>query len=561
MTLKRSVEIIRGQWIVVLTCFIVIGLGSYVGNKFIPRIYQSTALVQISIPSGSNLIDSNSLLANAQLAQTEAALAVSNDVLSKVVSHRKDITLDTLSHETTSSVKLNTELFEIDVQDASPQRAAALANDIAQTFVDQQLEESQQNNNLSIQQVEKEMSVINRQINNAMHQVASLQGQVGRQTEESIAQSQLSMLQQRYNQWEDRLTQLQLINAQNNDFLRIVQTARPEPTPIRPNVLLNTAAGLVLGLIVGVLVAILYETLSMSVRSSKDAASLIGYPLLATIWKARSSKEANSVKAKPEHINVGAYRMLSTNIDLASLNRSVCSIMVTSALSQEGKSTVAANLAIFMANAGKNTLLVDADLHCPVLHKRFDLSDEKLGLSNAIAAISQRQFVNVLSPSGQMQPLSGKTFTPPLAPYIHSVGIANLGVMPAGSLSSGSSALLDLNNVGRLLAAIKSSGADVVIFDTVPLLDLPDARILATKVDATAVVIDITRARKQHLVQVKALLENIRVPVLGCVVNKRPYRRKRVTDYYYTNNLQNPPQQENQFPTFASFSPIPSSHP
>ena len=261
-----------------------------------------------------------------------------------------------------------------------------------------------------------------------------------------------------------------------------------------------------------------------------------------------------------KHINVGAYRMLSTNIDLASLNKGICSIMVTSALSQEGKSTVATNLAIFMAHAGKNTLLVDADPHCPVLQKRFDLSDRQLGLSNAVAALSQRQFVNVLSQSGQVQPHSGKTLTSPLDPYMHSVGIANLRVMPAGSLSPDSSALLDVKNVERLLAAIKSSGVEVVIFDTVPLLDVPDARVLATKIDATIVVIDITRAHKQHLAQVKTLLGHIRIPVLGCVVNKRRYKHKQVTDYYYTSNLQNPPQQENQFPMFVSLSPIPSSH-
>ena len=542
------------QWMIVLICFIVVGLSSYVESRFTTRIYQSSVLVQVELPSGNNQADVNSLLASSQLAQTEAALAVSDDILRQVVAHRKDITIDTLTHEATASVKLNTQIFEIDVQDANPQRAADLANDVAQTLINQQLAKVQHNGNIAIQQVQQEMQSIKQQINDIMGQIASLQAKGGQQAATNSLQGLLGILQQHYNEREDTLVQLEQTNAQSSNSLHIVQIARPELTPIRPNVLLNTTAGLVLGLLLGMLVAMLYETLRTHVSSSKDAAALVGYPLLATIWKARTPQEENVLHMTSQHVNVKAYRMLSTNIEIAGLDKQVNTIMVTSSLSKEGKSTVAANLAVCMANAGKNTILVDADLHCPVLHKRFGLPEEKKGLSDAAANLSQRQFMNVLSPTQQMQPSPATASTFSLEPYMHSVGVTNLRVMPAGSVLAGPSVMLDSKKVEGILAAIKNSGADVVIFDTAPLLEVPDTRVLATRVDTALVVIDITSARKKYLEQIKTLLENMRIQVSGCVVNKQVYKQKGATDYYFTSNLRNPMPQGNDAAT-----PVPAS--
>ncbi len=236
MTLKRFLEIMRKHWVLVLLCLLVVGLGSYIGSRLTPRTYQSTVLVHVKIPSGSNQIDSNSLLASGQLAQTEADLAVSDDLLGHVVSHRSDITVDQLSHEVTSSVKLNTQLFEIDVQDTNAKRAADLENDIAQTLINMQIEETQQSNDKAIQQIQQEMSSIKHQITDLTGQVALMQAKGGQLTGDSVLQAQLSVLQQHYNQWEDALTQLELTNTQSNDFLHIVQIARPESTAIRPDV-------------------------------------------------------------------------------------------------------------------------------------------------------------------------------------------------------------------------------------------------------------------------------------------------------------------------------------
>jgi Mrp family chromosome partitioning ATPase len=105
--------------------------------------------------------------------------------------------------------------------------------------------------------------------------------------------------------------------------------------------------------------------------------------------------------------------------------------------------------------------------------------------------------------------------------------------MPSGSPPSDPSELLDSKAMQHLLKALNNYGAEIVIFDTPPLLGLSDASIMSSKVDSTLVVVDITRANKGNLKQAKALLERARVRVLGCVVNKQRRSRKDTSNCYY----------------------------
>ncbi|MDQ6660229.1 MAG: Wzz/FepE/Etk N-terminal domain-containing protein, partial [Chloroflexota bacterium] len=310
MTFGQFWSICLKQWRLILVCFILVGIGAYVGSKIITPLYQSTALVQVAIDAGNaNVI--NSLLASDQLVQTEATLATSDPVLREVASHYKGLTVDQLAKEVTATPKLNTQLFAIDVLDASPQRAAVLANDIAATLSKQQLQMT--------------------------HQEA----------------------------------------AQAN-FLIIVQNAQPNSKPVQPNVLLNTGEGLAAGLFLGLLLAVLFERFDRRVRTPEALTELLGWPLLAKVWKSKSEDVFNPTK---QNENSHVYRILRGNIELSAIDKPLQSLLITSALPREGKSIVAANLAIFMAKSGKNTLLVDADMHCPVQHTQFGLAPNSSGLS------------------------------------------------------------------------------------------------------------------------------------------------------------------------------------
>ncbi len=538
MTFDQYWSTLLKRWKLIVICFVVIGLGTFIVSKLMTPIYQSAATIRISISAGTSQADISNLLASDQLVQTEAQLATSYQVLSEVAAHYPGLTVDQLAKNVNAVAESNTQLFEINVSDPSPSRAAALANDIAATLIKQENQVNQQVNAQSQQQIQQDLQQTQTQINSVSAQLTKLQSAKGSGAQISTLNAQLSALRTHYTQWQSLLAQVELTEAQSGNTLRIAQPAQPASSPARPNVLLNTAIGLLVGLLNGLLLAMLFEQLDTRVRTEETLTQLVDWPVLAKIWNQASSKkdknklEGEMVNPPPHSPNVKSYRILRTNIGFSMVDKQLHSMMVVSAQPQDGKSTVAANLAIFMAKAGKKTLLIDADLRRPTQSKKFHLPTGKSGLSNAIVACSQLQFVASTPFMGQAsQPLSAG-FS--LEPYLHSVDIPNLRVMPSGPNPPNPPELLDSKAMERFFTALASSGAEVIIFDTPPLIGLSDASILASKVDGVLVVVDITTATKKNLKLMKALLIQSGSRVLGCIVNKqRQNRNDNAYSYYY----------------------------
>ncbi len=523
MAFRQCWSIAQKQWKLIVTCFVVAGLSAFIISKLITPIYQSTVLVVVTIRSANNQSDYNSLLASDQLVQTEAQLATSDPVLREVASHYSGVTVDQLARQVTSTIKLNTQLFEIDVQDPAPARAAALANDIATTLIRQQLQITQQDDIRSQQQIQQDLDTTRLQIDGITTQITLLQSQGGKQQRVAVLQAQLSGLQQHYSQWQNALAQLELTEAQDGDFLRIAQPAQPPTVPIRPQVLLNTVVGLLAGLLLGMLLAVFFEELDTRVRTPEAIARLFDCPVLATIWQEDLATEA-LVNPQEQSANVEAYHILRTNVGLSHVDKSLRSIVVTSPLLQEGKSTIAANLALFMAKAGKETLLVDANLRHPSLHQKFGIPADKMGLSNAVIASSQRQFS---SPLSLARSGSSPASVISLDSYTYAVGVPNLRVMPSGPLPPNPPEVLASKAMERFFLVLDQCRAEVIIIDTPPLLGLSDTCIFASKVDGILLVTDITRANKGSIEHARAILAQAGACVLGCVVNKEQAPRRR----------------------------------
>ena len=540
MSFERYWGILLKQWKLILGCFLIAGLGTFVVSKVLTPVYQSTVVVQITIHSDSNQSDYNSLLASDQLTQTEAQLALSNTVLQEVASHYAGLTMQQLTDEVSSTPRLDTQLFEISVLDPNPTRAAELANDIASVLIKQQLQLTQQANNVSRQQMQQDLTVTQAQIVTTTNQIATLETDPTHQALVDALKVKLNDLQQHYDQGQTVLSQLELTQAQSADFLRVVQPAQSAQKPTRPNVLFNTGIGFSAGLLLGMLAALLFEQLDTRVRTPEELTQLLKLPVLATVWRSPSTVDANTINPQGRDPNVESYRILRTNVGFSSVDKPVRSLMVTSATPGDGKSTVAANLAIFLAKSGKNTLLIDGDLRRPTQHRLFELGADKTGLSNAILAFgtptsanssSNSQFALSTLPGSQQQATPNAQSS--LDKFTHTVGIPNLRVMPSGPLPPNPADLLDSKAMQRLFAALPTCGAEVVIFDAPPIRGLSDASILCSKVDATFVVVDITHANKNHLLQVTTLLSQAGARVLGFVVNKQRRRRGDTSSYYY----------------------------
>jgi Mrp family chromosome partitioning ATPase/capsular polysaccharide biosynthesis protein len=532
MTLEQFWSILLKQWRLVLFSFLVVGLGAFIGSKLMKPVYQSSVLVQVVLRSNSNQADYNALLASNNLVQTEATLATSDSVFRRVVPHYPGLTTSQLAGEVSASPKLNTQLFEIDVVDPSSTRAASLANDVAAALIQLQQEQIQQSNALARQQIQDNIDETSEQINETTTKISTLQTRGGDQGQLALLQTQLNGLQQRFTQWQAALAQLELTQAQSGNPLQIAQAAQPTTTPVRPNILLNTAGGFLAGLLLGLLLALLYEKLDTRIRTPEAIAQLLGWSVLATIWRAKVDSPQEMINPASQDANVEAYRILRTNIGFSSIDKSLQSLLITSPSSGDGKSCIAANLAIFMAKAGKSTLLIDADWHRPTQHLLFGLSSGKLGLSDAVMALSMPEESRAsLSYQFFTQPSSTRTPGVPTAtglllePFVYSVaGVPNLWVMPSGPvpgpLPPNPAELLESKVMQSFLRLITNSGFEMVIFDAPPLLGLSDVSILAPKVEGVLVVVDTMRATKSRLRQTRARLSQTGAQVLGCVANK-----------------------------------------
>ncbi len=560
MSFQQFLTIVGKHWRLIALCFVLVGLGAYMGSKLMKPVYQSTALVQVAISSGNSPADYNNLLASNQLVQTEAQLATSDSVLAEVASHYPGLTSDQLSKAVSATPQTNTQLFQITVQDSSPTRAAALANDIAATLIKQQQQKLQQANIQAQQQLQQDLASTQQQIERITSQINTLVAQGNNQAKVDMLEGQLAGLQQHYTQGQAALAQLELAEAENSNFLEIAQPAQPASKPVQPNILLNTGVGLVIGLLLGMLLAVVFEHVDPRVRTSEALTKLLNWPVLTTIGYARSPHKEAVLNPTGRDENIEGYRFLRTNIGYIGKDKPQQSVMVTSALPHEGKSVISANLAIFMARAGKKTLLIDANLRSPTLHTLFDLSPDKMGLSNVLLALSQPKISKTTALDSRMsgitsaasrklseanrassassQPLhstdlqvaNGLAATElSMEPFTYEVGIPNLWVMPSGPLPADPPELLDSQSLQRLLRNVADDGIDVAIFDTPPVLGLSDVSILAPKMDATLVVVDITRANKKNLQQMKGLLVQAGAHVLGCVVNKQHQSRHEPT--------------------------------
>ncbi|BCL79504.1 polysaccharide biosynthesis tyrosine autokinase [Ktedonobacteria bacterium brp13] len=540
MTFEQYSTLFLRRWYLVLICTLLAGLGALLVGLFLVPVYQSTALVQVVVHSGNNQGDINELLASNQLVQTETMLATSDPVLRDVASRYPALSVVQLSGMVSASPRLNTQLFAIAVQDTSALRAARLANDIAATLLRQQQGAWQSEDASSQQQLQQDLGTTGQQIDNLKSRLNALQRRKVKDTTQSdLLNGQLTTLQQHYSQWQQALAQLELSEAQSNNFLHIDQLARPATTALRPDVSLYALLGLLGGLLLGSLLIIVWAKLDKRIRTADDLHLSVPWPVLATLR--RSTPPAlplHAASLNAQSLNGEAYRLLRSSLGFVEVDKPLRYLMVTSTQTGDGKSTVAAHLACYMAKAGKRTLLIDANLRQPSLHQFFDLPTIKRGLSNAILACGSPQLAAMTSsrpvlssltapfvsaghtgPTG-LTGLTGPTIS--LQDYIHSVGIANLGIMPSGPLPPNPSELLDSRAMQRFFRSLECCSVDIVIFDAPPILDLSDACILAPNVDGLLLVVDVQRTHRPALDRAHTLLQQTGARVIGCVLNQQP---------------------------------------
>ncbi len=323
----------------------------------------------------------------------------------------------------------------------------------------------------------------------------------------------------------DSQTRLETVGIQlanNTQVLRPADGAgKISPRPRRNGIL-----GFLLGGILGIGLAFIAEALDKRVRSEREIADTVTLPLLARVPRpARRLRKANSLVmlAEPRSIAAEPVRALRTNIEFANLERNARTIMITSAVQREGKSTTIANLAVALVRAGRRVALVDLDLRRPFLHRFFGVksvpgvTDVVLGrfkLSDAMRPVP------VSAPGGQRSSTAPAPVQFPLASASsngHGQLDGVLNVLPAGTIPPDPGELVGTEGLGDLLDSLRDQ-FDFVLIDAPPLLVVGDAMALSARVDAMFVVTRLKVVHRGMLHELARLLEACPAEKFGYVV-------------------------------------------
>jgi succinoglycan biosynthesis transport protein ExoP len=440
MDLKQYLRVLREQWwLIVLCVLIATGLaGAYAWTQT-PK-YAAHLQLFVSTKDGTDASSANQgSLFGQQRVKSYADIVSSDRVVAAVRNelNLKDETVGQLQAKISASAPLDTVLVNVTVTDTEPARARNIANAAGDQF----------------------SALVN--------ELETPQGQ-------SVSPVKVS----------------------------VVEQAGLPGAPVSPDKKLDLALGLLIGLALGVGLAALRETLDTTVGGREQAAELVDAPVLATF------REDEKIKNRPLIVTddsfsprAEAFRQLRTNIRYLSVDHSVRSLVITSSVQSEGKTTVAANLAIALAQSGEQVILVDADLRRPQVADLMGLNPQ-VGLTNVLVGTTHLDDALLAWKEG-----------------------VSLRVLTSGEVPPNPSEMLGSHRMKDVLDELLKR-ASVVVFDSPPLLPVTDAAILSQLTDGALLVARFGKTKRDALSSSAEALRQVGGHVLGVVLNRVPARKK-----------------------------------
>jgi polysaccharide biosynthesis transport protein len=315
-----------------------------------------------------------------------------------------------------------------------------------------------------------------------------------------------------------------------NDPVVVLAAAGPA-WQIAPTVSRNITMAILLGLVLACAAVMLQESLDDHVTDEEEARRILGTAVLGYIPLAASAPDRllttpNSRKhSNPQLLE--SFRVLRSNVAFTLVSGSDRTLLVTSTVPEEGKSTTATNLAIAIALDNRRVVLVDADLRRPKVDEIFEVSKQP-GLSNVLV---------------------GQT---PLHEAIQETTIPGLRVLTAGAMPPNPAELLNSPAMDELIAALKDT-ADTIVFDSPPCLATADAQVLSSKVDGVIYVMELGKVHKSAVLRSFELLYQAQARVLGVLFSKVDETSNRYYGYgyyrkYYGNKYDNQVFEDNGSP-------------
>jgi succinoglycan biosynthesis transport protein ExoP len=521
MELKQYAYLLwRWLWLIVLVTVLAAG-AAFITSKLTTPVYQASTLLLIDEAPDSDTSDYTAILMSERLASTYAEMIKNEVVLEETLSRVGDgLSVGEFKNAVNVQLVRDTQLIEVSVEHTSPVFAAELANTLFEVFDEQNELHRKERFGPSKENLTEELENLDSFIQGLQATINEL----GTPTN-AAERAELNQRKEELAQYQDSKTrllqtyeELRLAEAQSVSNVVQIKPATPKDTPIRPRTMMNTLLAGVVGAMLAVGGVFLIEYLDDTVKTTEEATQALGLPVIGFITRVQENHAgAPEVVAHPRSPTAEAFRSLRSNIQFAGVDRPIRTLLITSPGPEEGKSTVATNLAMAIAQSGKKVLLLDADMRKPRIHDLMKLTND-IGLSDV--------FLRPASDlSGILQRMKGE----------------NLVILTSGKTPPNPAELLASDKMRQFLEMSQEKN-DLVILDSPPVGVVTDPVLLAARVDATLLVIE---PNKTHMGAAQHAVEQLLragANVIGLVFNNVPFKRAGYYTgqyYYYSDYYSN----------------------
>ena len=368
-----------------------------------------------------------------------------------------------------------------------------------------------------VETVANDVSVAAAQVHSLQSSLANLEGQSTVQSKARIGLTELqarsSSAHQLYEAFLGKFKETQGQESIQTPDARVISKAIQPTTPAVPDKTRALLLALFGGLALGLGIAYAMERIDNGFRTAGLIEQRLGVPVLTTLPELTDLQKtggdaADRVIDKPLSAFAEAMRGLQMSLALSNVDKKPKTILITSSVPDEGKTTVALSLARIMARTDKKVLLIDGDLRRPSVGKLLGITREKSGL------------IEILAGDVSFKECLGKDPR------------SNVDILTASHVHAHSSDLLASEAMERLIAAVKAE-YDAVVIDSAPLLPVNDTKVLAQLVDTVVFVVRWERTARDAVTQAARALAGIKAPVSGVVLTRADQHRYRHYSYGY----------------------------
>jgi succinoglycan biosynthesis transport protein ExoP len=502
------------RWLPLIVVSVVLaGVAAFYVSGLQPKTYEATTTLIVGQSLSGVNPDYNQLLVSQSLSKTYATVTTTRPVLTRVITKLGlPDAVDDLAKRVTATAATDATLITITGRDGSPAGAAALANAVAEELIAASPSVQGQQTDV-LQSVDEDLRAIRDQIEATQTESDRLSNIPNRT---AAQETQLQTLQGRVVSLRATYATLLAFSTNNSsNLLSIVEPAVSPTEPASPRPLLNALFAAIIAFLVAAAIVFAAEYLDDSIKDAEQVLEATGLPTLGAIARLKGAKDRPEMYRLvtllyPRSPAAEAFRTLRTNIEFASVDAPIKTLLVTSAVPLEGKTVTAANLAVVFAQGGRRVLLVDADLRRPAAERMFALPNP-YGLTTMLRG--------------------GDTMVESMVEsMVQATEQENLYVLSTGPLPPNPAEVLASQ---RMRAVLHSLGErfDLLLFDSPPLDVFADAAVLSSFLDGTILVVDGTRNRRKVVRQAREALAKANAKVLGAVLNRLPEQ----TSHYYDN--------------------------